>query len=539
MKREHHHISKRVGVLGFFTSISRVLGLVRDAVVAYAFGATGVADAFYVAFRIPNLLRRLVAEGSLTIAFVPIYTEYLKKSRKEAHEVASIVFTMLSIFLAIIIVLGVLLAPWIVKLIAYGFSEDPAKYELTVYLTRIIFPYIGLVSLVALSMGILNSLKRFAVPAAAPIFLNLGIIAGALVISRWVEQPAVGLAIGVIIGGVAQLALQIPALAKVGMLPRIKFRFKHPALKSLLFMMIPSAFGAAVYQFNVFVITLLASFLPSGSVSYLWYADRIAEFPLGIFAVSIAVATLPTLSDHAADKDIKSFTHTVNYSVRLSFLISIPSAVGLFLLAEPIVTVLFQRGAFTPAMAVATAGALKFFALGIPLVSADRNLVPSFYALRKPKVPVMTAAVALVINVVAALILMRFMAHRGLALAMSVAATANFVMLYVMLTREVGSLGGRQILVSVARTIVTSAIMGVVIILIMSNVNLFEGVGLWLRALQLFALIIVGAAVYIASVRVINPKDFDSLMAIIRRKKPIPSEALSTGPVDGKNDRET
>jgi len=538
MKKEHHHISKRVGILGFFTSISRVLGLVRDAVVAYAFGATGVADAFYVAFRIPNLLRRLVAEGSLTVAFVPIYTEYLKKSRKQAHEVASIVFTMLSLFLAAIIILGVLLAPWIVKLIAYGFSDDPAKYELTVYLTRIIFPYIGLVSLVALSMGILNSLKRFGAPAAAPIFLNLGIIAGALVISRWTSQPTVGLAIGVILGGIAQLALQIPALAKEGMLPRIKFKFKHPALKSLIFMMIPSAFGAAVYQFNVFVITLLASFLPSGSVSYLWYADRIAEFPLGIFAVSVAVATLPTLSDHAAEKDIKSFTHTVNYSVRLSFLISIPAAVGLFLLAEPIVRVLFQRGAFTPEMTAATAGALKFFAVGIPLVSADRNLVPSFYALRKPKIPVMTAAVAFVINVVAALILMKTMAHRGLALAMSIAATANFVMLYYMLTRQVGSLGGKQILVSVGRTILTSGIMALVILAIIRATSIFQGVSLWVNAIQLFALVIVGAATYVASVKVLNPKDFDSLLAIIKRKKPIASEALKAGPVNGKDDRE-
>ena len=505
---------------------------------AYAFGATGVADAFYVAFRIPNLLRRLVAEGSLTVAFVPIYTEYLKKSRKQAHEVASIVFTMLSLFLAAIIILGVLLAPWIVKLIAYGFSDDPAKYELTVYLTRIIFPYIGLVSLVALSMGILNSLKRFGAPAAAPIFLNLGIIAGALVISRCTSQPTVGLAIGVILGGIAQLALQIPALAKEGMLPRIKFKFKHPALKSLIFMMIPSAFGAAVYQFNVFVITLLASFLPSGSVSYLWYADRIAEFPLGIFAVSVAVATLPTLSDHAAEKDIKSFTHTVNYSVRLSFLISIPAAVGLFLLAEPIVRVLFQRGAFTPEMTAATAGALKFFAVGIPLVSADRNLVPSFYALRKPKIPVMTAAVAFVINVVAALILMKTMAHRGLALAMSIAATANFVMLYYMLTRQVGSLGGKQILVSVGRTILTSGIMALVILAIIRATSIFQGVSLWVNAIQLFALVIVGAATYVASVKVLNPKDFDSLLAIIKRKKPIASEALKAGPVNGKDDRE-
>lgn len=539
MKREHHHISKRVGVLGFFTSISRILGLVRDAVVAYAFGATGIADAFYVAFRIPNLLRRLVAEGSLTVAFVPIYTEYLKKSRKQARDVASIVFTMLSLFLAIIIILGVLLAPWIVKLIAYGFSDNPVKYHLTVYLTRIIFPYIGLISLVALAMGILNSLKRFAAPAAAPIFLNLGIIAGALIISRWTSQPTLGLAIGVILGGIAQLALQIPSLAKEGMLPRIRFNFKHPALKSLIFMMIPSAFGAAVYQFNVFVITLLASFLPSGSVSYLWYADRISEFPLGIFAVSVAVATLPTLSDHAADKDIKAFRNTINYSVRLSFLISIPSAVGLFILAEPIVRVLFQRGAFTPEMTMATAGALKFFALGIPLVSADRNLVPSFYALRKPKIPVGTAAIALVINVIAALVLMKTMAHRGLALAMSIAATANFTMLFFMLRREIGLIGGRQILASIGRTIVTSGIMGAVILAIIRATSIFQGVGLWMNAIQLFALIIVGAAVYVAGVRVINKKDFDSLLAIIKRKKPTPSEALVAGPVNGKKDRET
>lgn len=528
MKSEHHHISRRVGTLGFFTAISRVLGLVRDAVLAYAFGATGVADAFYVAFRIPNLLRRLVAEGSLTVAFVPIYTGYLKKSREQAHQVASVVFTFLALFLALLVVLGVLFAPWIVKAIAYGFETNPAKFDLTVYLTRIIFPYIFLISLVALAMGILNSLKRFAAPAAAPIFLNLGIIGGALLLSRFFEEPTVGLALGVLIGGVMQLLLQIPSLVKEGMLPRINFKPKHPALKSLVLMMLPSAYGAAIYQFNVLVITLLASFLPSGSVSYLWYADRVSEFPLGIFAVSVAVATLPTLSDHAADKDIASFKSTMNYSLRLSFLISIPAAVGLFLLAEPITQILFQRGVFTPAMTVATAGALKFFAIGIPFVSADRNLVPSYFALRKPKIPVMTATVALIINIGFALLLMGPMLHRGLAFAMSIAAVSNFSMLYLILRHRLGPLGGHKLIRSVLRTCGAAAIMALFILGMIHYGQLFTGQNLWWNALQLFLLIAVSVSIFVGIIRAIGREDFQALMSIVKRHK---KEPISVGPV--------
>ncbi len=519
MRKEHHSISRRVGTLGLLTAISRVLGLVRDAVLAFAFGATGVADAFYVAFRIPNLLRRLVAEGALTVAFVPIYTEYLKKSRAQAREVASVVFTFLALFLALLVVCGILFAPWIVKLIAYGFESDPAKFHLTVYLTRIIFPYIFLISLVALAMGILNSLKRFAAPAAAPILLNIGIIGGALLLSRFFPEPTVGLALGVLIGGVMQLALQVPALAKEGMLPRISFQPKHPGLKSLVLMMIPSAYGAAIYQFNVLVITLLASFLPSGSVSYLWYADRVSEFPLGIFAVSVAVATLPTLSDHAADKDTRSFIETVNYSQRLSFLIAIPAAVGLYLLAEPIVQILFQRGEFTPAMTVATAGALKFFAVGIPFVSGDRNLVPAFFALRKPKIPVITATIALIINAGAALLLMGPFLHRGLALAMSCAAACNFFMLFVMLRRQVGPIGARRIINSVWRTCIAAGVMAVFIIGAVHFGKLFTGESLWINGLQLFLLIVLAASIFIGMVRFINREDFQALVSIVKRRR--------------------
>ncbi|HQG13960.1 MAG TPA: lipid II flippase MurJ, partial [bacterium] len=217
MRDEHANISRRVGVVGFFTFLSRIAGLARDSVMAWAFGATKIADAFYVAFRIPNLLRRFVAEGALTVAFVPVYTAYLKKTRRDALEAASVVFTYLSLFLTLLVAAGIIFAPLIVKLIAYGFASDSQKFEMTVYLTRLMFPYIMLISLVALAMGILNSLKKFAAPAASPIFLNLAIIFGAVILSKLFDFPATGLALGVLIGGVLQLSLQIPSLAKEGM----------------------------------------------------------------------------------------------------------------------------------------------------------------------------------------------------------------------------------------------------------------------------------------------------------------------------------
>lgn len=518
IKTEHAHISRRVGTVGFYTFLSRILGLVRDAVLAWAFGATKVADAFYVAFRIPNLLRRLVAEGALTVAFVPVYTEYLKKSREDGREAASVIFTFLSLFLAALVVLGILFAPWLVKLIAWGFSAEPEKFELTVYLTRIMFPYIFLISLVALAMGILNSLKRFAVPAAAPIFLNLAIIFGATVMWKLFEIPTVGLALGVLLGGVLQLALQIPSLVKEGMIPRINFNWRHKALKGLLLLMIPSAFGAAVYQVNVLIVTLLASFLPDGSVSYLWYADRVSEFPLGIFAISVATATLPTLSEHAAEKDIESLKDTVNFSLRLAFLIAIPSAVGLYLLSGLAVSVLFERGEFGPATAVATAGALAIFALKIPFVSGVRNLVPVFFALRDAKTPVYVAVVAVVINAACAMLLMGSMLHLGLAMALVVSSAANFAILFYLLRRKVGLLGYRKLLLSIVKTCIATAVMGTTIVIANNLANVGDFVSLWARGIALILLMAGGVAVFVAVIRVINIEEYRALAGLIKRK---------------------
>jgi len=533
MKLEHAQISSRVGTVSFFTLLSRILGLARDAVMAWAFGATRLADAFYVAFRIPNLLRRLVAEGALTIAFVPIYTEYLKKSRREAREASSVIFTYLSLFLALIVVSGILFAPWIVRLIAWGFQAEPDKFALTVYLTRLMFPYIFLISLVALAMGVLNSLKRFAAPAASPIFLNIGIIAGAALLSGWFNQPATGLALGVLLGGLAQISLQIPSLAKEGMLPRINLNWRHPALRGLLLLMIPSAFGAAVYQLNVVIVTLLASFLPEGSVSYLWYADRVSEFSLGIFSIAVATAALPTLSENAADRDMAALKDTMSYSLRLAFLIDIPAAVGLYILALPIVSVLFERGEFDGATSAATAGALVFFALKIPFVSGVRNLVPGFFALKDAKTPVAISAVAVAVNAGAALLLMGPMLHRGLAAALVISSAANFFLLLYLFRRKVGPIGAKRILASVGKTCVASALMGAVLVLLLEWVEPFMTGGLLRRAGVLLSLVATGACVFIAATRVINPAEFSALAGLLKRRRSRPQASIDVGGVSG------
>lgn len=517
---EHHKVGKRAGIVGFFTFLSRILGLVRDAVVAFFLGATATADAFYVAFRIPNLLRRLTAEGALTIAFVPVFTEYLRQSREEGRKVAGIVFTYLSLFLVVVVLLGVIFAPYLVRLIAYGFTEEPGKFELTVYLTRLMFPYIFLISLTALAMGILNSLKHFASPAASPILLNVFIIIGAAVFSKWFDEPTLGLALGVIVGGVAQLALQIPMLVKNGMLPRISFNYHHPGLKKLLVLMLPAAFGAAVYQFNVLIITFLASFLPNGSVSYLWYADRIAEFPLGIFAIAIATAVLPSLSDHAADKDIDSFKKTFRYGLKGALTIAIPAAVGLFIMSTQVVRLLFQRGEFDSMDTVMTAGALCMFVLGLPFLSAVRNIVPAFFAMKDSKTPVAIACVVVVCNGILALILMKPMLHRGLALAVATADFVNFTLLLIFLRRKIGLLGGREILGSVCRTIVSASIMGIAVWSFKNYiiVSLLDG-SFWSLITAVLLSVLVGVIVYIVVLKIIKAPEFDMMMEVIKKSR--------------------
>lgn len=490
---------------------------------AWAFGASRMADAFYVAFRIPNLLRRLTAEGALTIAFVPIFTEYLRKSKNDARMVASIVFTYLSIILVLITIFGIVFAPWIVKVLAYGFTDEPGKIELTIYLTRLMFPYIILISLVALAMGILNSLKHFAAPAASPVVLNIGIIFGAIVLSRYFDMQVTGAAIGVLLGGICQLLLQIPNLKREGMLPYFSLKL-HPALKGLLLLMIPSAIGAAVYQLNVLVVTFLASFLKEGSVSYLWYADRVTEFPLGIFGIAVATVTLPTLSDHISQKNMSSFKDTMNYSLRFSFLISIPSTAALYLLSFPIVKVLFQRGRFDDATAVATAFALQFFALKIPFVSAVRNLVPGFFAMRDAKTPVYVSAIVVVVNAMFALVLMKSLSYAGLALALALSSIVNFAVLLYLFRKKVGLIGGRRLALSIFKTSIATIVMMIIIYFPFRDLG-ETAIPLYALILKLSLAMIIGVVVFMVVIRVLSPEDFEAVIGMVRRKKITPSSS--------------
>ncbi len=462
---EKDNVSKAAGVVGFFTLLSRILGLFRDIILAKFIGAGMVADAFYVAFRIPNLLRRLFAEGSLTIVFIPIFTEYLRqKSRGDAFELVRVVLTVLSLILTIVTILGILFAPWIVRLQAWGFGGSGVKYDLTVLLTRITFPYIFLISLVALFMGVLNSLKHFAAPAAAPILLNIGIIGATIWISPYLSQPIIGTAIGVLIGGILQLLLQLPWLINKGLTLLPRWSLNHPAVKRIGLLMLPAIFGSAVYQFNLFIGTLLASLLDEGSVSWLYYADRIVQFPLGVFAIAVGTAALPSLSKQAAEKDLYAFRDTLSHSMNITFFITFPAMVGLIILREPLIRLFFERGAFDPFSTVMTAYALLWYSLGLWAVSGVRVIVPAFYALQDTKTPVKVAVISLVAYLFFSLVLMGRLRHGGLALALSLASLIQLCLLVFFLRQRIGDWNPMPVLISVSKSIIASLVMCLVFI---------------------------------------------------------------------------
>lgn len=461
---ENERVTKAAGIVGSATLLSRIFGLVRDVVLAWFFGAGLISDAFFVAFRIPNLLRRLFAEGSLSIAFIPVFTEYLtNQGREEAFKMAQSAVRFLSILLAAIAVVGILIAPLIVRIIAPGFSDSPEKFMLTVTLTRIMFPYIFFISLVALFMGILNVLGHFAAPALAPVLLNIAIICSVFLISPHMADPVTGLAIGVLIGGGLQLILQMPFLIKKGFYFWQKATLYHPGLKRVGILMVPAVFGAAVYQVNILVDTFLASLLADGSISYLYYADRLVQFPLGIFAIATATAVLPSLSRQAAEKDLSAFRDTFSYAMKLVFFIIIPSMVGLIVLREPIVALLFKRGAFDAETTRLTAYALLYYAIGLWAFSAVRIIVNAFYALQDTKTPVRMAVISVIAKIVFSVILMQWLAHGGLALSTSLASMLNFGLLIQALRKKLGVVGWRSISASVFKTTICSLVMGAMV----------------------------------------------------------------------------
>ena len=460
---ENRQVTRAAGIIGIATLASRVLGFVRDMILAWFFGAGKLSDAFFVAFRIPNLLRRLLAEGTLTMAFVPVFAEYLEKDgRAEAFRMARSAVRALTVVATIVTVAGVAGAPLLVYGIAPGFTGE--AYDLTVLLTRIMFPYIFFICLVALAMGILNTLGHFAAPAFAPVLLNAGIIAGALVLAPLMETPVAGLAVGVLVGGVLQLLLQFPFLARKGFYFREKAPLYHPGLRKITRLMGPAVFGAAVYQVNILIGTMLASLLPEGSVSYLYYADRLVQFPLGIFAISLSVAVLPSLSRQAAAGNFASLKETFSFAMRFVFFITIPSTVGLIVLREPIIALLFGRGAFDHESIRLTAQALFYYAVGLCAFSGVRIVVATFYALQDTWTPVKMATISIIANIALSIGLMGPMQHGGLALATSLASMINFILLTGRLKNRTGGFSWQKIVVSALRSVIGSVVMGTILL---------------------------------------------------------------------------
>jgi putative peptidoglycan lipid II flippase len=499
MMQENSRVTKAAGVVGAATLLSRVFGFLRDVVIAGYFGAGLASDAFFVAFRIPNLLRRLFAEGSLTIAFIPVFTEYLTtRGKDEAFQLAGSAVRILSVVLSITTVIGIMISPLIVYVIAPGFVESPEKYRLTVLLTRVMFPYIFFIGLVALFMGILNVLDHFAAPALAPVFLNLAMIGAVLFISPRLSEPVMGLAVGVLIGGVLQLLLQLPFVIQKGVWFWRKTAFLHPGIKKIGRLMLPAVFGAAVYQINIFVATLLASLLPEGSVSYLYYADRLVQFPLGIFAIATATAVLPSLSRQAAVKDYGALRDIFGHAMRLVFFITVPSMVGLIVLREPIVALLFKRGAFDMNTTRMTAVALLYYGLGLWAFSAVRIVVSVYYALQDTRTPVQMAVVSLLVNIGLGVLLMGPLRHGGLALATSLASMVNYYLLVWALRKKIGFLEWRELLISAARTLGCSGVMGAVVYGMMLVVLQPLDQEFWRQLTGLVATILAGVLVYAA-----------------------------------------
>ena len=455
---DEHQVLRALGSIGAATLASRVLGFARDVVVALTFGAGGVTDAFLVAFRIPNMLRRLLGEGALSSGVIPVFTDYLaNRSRQDFVTMLRALFAAALIALGVATAAGVVAAPWILRAIAPGFLADPGQASLTLLLTRVMFPYLLLVGLAALATGALNAHHRFLAGALGPALLNVGMIGAVLVLGRRMEPPILALAIGVLIGGSAQLLTQLPSLRRCGLLVLPCLDVRHPALVRVARLLLPAAFGLASAQVALFVNTLLASLLPSGSISFLYYADRVMELPLGVFGIALASASLPAMSRSAATGDTRGVGATLTFALRLSLYVTVPAAAGLVLLRTPIIRVLFERGEFTAADTVATAQALAWYAVGLVGFSGASIAAQAFYAAHTPATAVKLGVLSLGVNVLAAVALMRPLGHGGLALASSLGASVNFVTLLWVARTRFGGVYARLLGVSLGRTVVAAS----------------------------------------------------------------------------------
>jgi len=501
------------------TLISRIFGYIRDVMQAFYLGTGRGADAFYIAYIIPNLLRRLTGEGAMTAAFVPVFTQLRKeKSREELWKFANAFFFDLTLIMALLAVLGIVFSPLLVKIITPGFGDVQGKWELTIFLTRIMFPYIFLISLAALAMAILNSFHKFFVPAFTPVLFNLAIICLAVLFARKAEEPAFVFAAGVVLGGVFQLAFQLPFLWRRGMRFKFSLSFSHPAVRKVAKLMVPGIFGAGIIQIIFAISRIIASFLEEGSVSSLYYASRVQELALGLFSIALSIALLPTFSELAAHHDIQGMKKTLIFSFKLVFFVTIPAMVGLLVLNRPIIQVLFQRGVFDEQSTAMSASCLFFFSFGLPFISGVKILASAFHSLKDTKAPVIVAFFVMLSYISLSLILMKPLRVRGLALALSLSAVLNFFLLFILLEKKIGKIEKKEFSASVLKSAFSAAVMGGAVWFFMKHFDFHSLIFLEQLGI-LFSAIVIGMLVYLFMNLLFSHEDVRRLRDVFSRKR--------------------
>ena len=513
---QHHQLARSAGVFTGATLISRILGYVRDSMVAHFFGAGAAADAFYAAFRISNLFRRMLGEGALSASFIPVFTRYHEHEGQEAtQEFLNVMWTTLLVLLVVLTALGIVFAPQITKLIAAGFEKTPERFALTVTLTRWMFPFLLFISMAALLTGVLNSFRSFFLPALAPACLSLAEIIYLLGFTQWLplDKQVIGLAISVSVGGFSQFFLHIPALWERKFKLGFKWNLKHPGLRRVGQLMIPATLGISVDQLNAFVDTVCASFLAEGSVTALYYSNRVMQLPLALFGIALSQVSLPAMSASVAHGRTDEVVETLNFALRLTLFMIVPAMTGLLILGHPIVQVLFQHGEFSSLATDLTTRALFFFSLGLFAYAAVKILASAFYAFQNTRVPVIIAGCCVLINIIMNLLLMRPMGVGGLALSTATASWVNATALYIILRRQLGRLGGWKVVITFLKASVASAGMAVFCLFTMHSIHRLP------VALLLAVAIFGGAAVYLAGARLLCMEEWDPFWAQLARRR--------------------
>lgn len=496
---------RAISKVSSWTMVSRILGFVRDIFIARLLGASVLADAFFVAFKIPNFFRRMFAEGTLTVAMVPVLAEERRKGEEAAHDYLNALAGMLLLVLLLVTVLGMLFMPWLLLMFAPGFQDEPARWDQSVLLARWMFPYLLMISLCAMSWAVLNAYRRFAVAAASPALLNVAILFAAIVLAPGFENPALALAVGVVLGGALQLGIQFPALRRIGWLPRPNLNWRHAAIKKTMRLFGPAVLGVAAVQVNILVGTILATLLSTGAVSYLYYADRIVQLPLALFGIAMGTVLLPALSEQMASHDGDAAKQTLSSGLAWLTWITLPAVVGVLMLSEPIITTLFESGRFTHESSMATAQVLQAYGFGLLAFCWVRVLSMAYYAGQDATSPMRFAMVGVVVNIALALVLMRPLGAVGLALATSLAAFVNVGLLWWRLKMKQGSVVDGASIQRMLRAAVACVPMAIYL-LALQGLWSFPADGKWWQCLWLGAAIPGSMMVYFGSAMLLGER---------------------------------